>query len=77
MALKQKFLPNQIIRNKKTGEPMLVIHVYRNAIVVTDPQSKGYLADVKFILERDYNDWARDLEMIKKGETEWEYIPLY
>lgn len=73
-TVKQKFLPGQIIRHKQTGQPLYVLHVYRIATIVIDPQEKGIVFP-RVLLERDYPNYAKDDDMDKKGDS-WEYHPV-
>ena len=66
------WLPDQLIRNKQTGDALLVIHVYRNATIVADPKDIGPLVENKTLLERDYHYFARDIEMRNKDPLEYE-----
>jgi len=66
------WLPDQLIRNKKTGDALLVIHVYRNATIVADPKDLGPLITNKILLERDYHYFSRDTEMRNKDPLEYE-----
>lgn len=52
-----------IIRNAKTGQPLLVIHVYTNlATLVADPKERELQSPV-LLLQRDYCRYAKDIDM--------------
>jgi hypothetical protein len=74
------WLPNQIIRNRNTGEPLLVIHVYRNCTIVVDTKDKNTLITPMALLEREYHYYTRDGDMRNKDEVnyekEWFYKPV-
>jgi hypothetical protein len=59
----QKYLPDQVIRHKKTGKPVLVVHVYRNATIVADLEDPNSPTKIMTILIRDYGDWFPDEKM--------------
>lgn len=63
---------NTFIRNRSTGQPLLVIHVFRNATLVVDPQNQEQFATPKALLERDYHYWARDTDMKNQDEVNYE-----
>jgi len=66
------WLPDQTIRDKRTGEPLLVIHVYRNCTMVVDLKDQEPLITPKALLERDYHYFSRDIEMRNKDPLEYE-----
>jgi hypothetical protein len=57
------FTPGQIIRNKKTGKPYLIIFMPETAILVVDLESKDDPVPLRAILPRDIRYYARDLDM--------------
>ena len=69
-----------VIRNKETGKPMLVVHVFtRFATMAVDLEDKNTPSIPLVILMRDYNSWALDVEMdyVKKNNNyQWQYSPL-
>lgn len=55
---------NDVIRNKITGKPLLVIHIYRFvATIVVDLEENKTPSSMFVLLPRDYDKFAVDNEM--------------
>lgn len=53
----------EVIRNRKTNTPMLVLHVFiKVCTLVMDLTSKDGLAVPQVIMPKDYSDWGTDQE---------------
>ena len=61
----QRYHPNKIIRNKTTGKPLLIAHVYRTCAIVIDPTDRD-LPIPHILLERDYDQWAEEKDFDDK-----------
>ena len=69
------WLPDELIRNKKTGDPLLVLRVYRTSTVVTDQCQNGNqpgLCTGYYLLRKDYHYYARDTDMKNKDPLDYE-----
>ena len=74
-----------LIRNKQTGKPLLVIWINHVCIFVIDPTSKIDPSPMQVILQRDYCHWTNDIDMecTKRNEVynedikKWEYKPVF
>ena len=69
-----RFKPGEIIRNKRTGKPYLVVYICRVSVLVIDPQLNGDPLNLFAILFRDWDRYKRDIEM--KCTTTKQYIPF-
>jgi hypothetical protein len=72
---------NDIIRNKETGHPYLVIHVSKAvATILVDLQDNEPLPITRLLLARDYAKYTLDLNMEAKSTLsdtiQWNYNPL-
>lgn len=67
-----------LIRNKKTGKPMMVVHVYhRFCTMVVDLEADTDPAIQYVLLERTYADWGRDQDFQENKESDkLEYRPV-
>ena len=63
----QKYHQGTIIRNKITGKPLLVLHVYRIAVIVVDP-TEGSLPTPHVLMERDFDTWAEEKDFYSKED---------
>jgi len=61
-SLPMTFSQGQIIRNKKTGKPYLVVFTPDPAVLVIDLQLKDDPVPVRAILPRDIRFYAPDLD---------------
>ena len=79
------FHAGELIRHKKTGQPMIIMTVYPYAMIVIDPQSSLNPTPTLAILERDFDNWTNDFQMDHKEKeirmdvyiTKWQYKPVY
>jgi hypothetical protein len=54
----------QVIRNIESSKPFLVVHVFKNiGTEVFDLENSSTLINLGVILQRDYDKFARDVEM--------------
>ena len=66
---------NDIIRNRLTGKPMLVVHVYRNCTLIIDIEN-SQVNILNVIIEKDYENWSPDTDMINSSpeyDGDWKY----
>lgn len=71
------FKKGELIRNVKTGQPLLVIHVFTGiATLASDPTQPSPALPI-LILRSDYTDWVeeKDIEYLEK-KNEWLYNPV-
>ena len=77
-----KWRVNDIIRNKATGHPYLVLHVSRYYCSIVDLNTQDPLSPTWTLLQRDFDKYAsdEDMEAIKKKDEmleeriiDWEY----
>lgn len=63
-SISETWKKNDIIRNKITGKPLLVIHIYRFvATIVVDLEENKTPSSMYVLLPRDYDKYAIDTEM--------------
>lgn len=72
--MSQRYRPQQIIRHRLTGRPLLVVHVYRTCTMVVDSEDSNNPTKVMALLERDYYNWLPDEEM--KCEIDIGDVPM-
>ena len=65
----QRYLPGRLIRNKKTGQALFVVHVYRFCTIVSDP-TEANIPQLRILYERDYADWVPDEEFSCKENND-------
>lgn len=56
------FQQGQIIRNKKTGKPYLIVFTPETALLVVDLCMKDDPVPLRAILPRDFRYYARDMD---------------
>ncbi len=74
-----------IIRNKETGKPLLVIWINHYCMFVINPEQKEELKDLKILLKKDYHNYTNDLQMECEKHYEvynesiisWKYTPVH
>lgn len=67
MANIQPWKPGDMLREKITGKPFFVVHVYKTGTLISDMSWTGVVAPL-LLLPREYKDYALDDEM--------EYFPV-
>jgi hypothetical protein len=83
--MKKSLKEGDIIRNKETGKPYLVIWINHVCMFITDPEQQEELKDMKILLKKDYDKYTYDIQMecIKHYEVynesiiKWEYKPVF
>ena len=69
--------PNSVIRHRDTGVALLVVHGYRICTIVVDLNDKSPLVAPKALLEREYPNYARDVDMRNEDSVnfgkKWHY----
>lgn len=72
--------PSQIIRHRDTGQPLLVLHVYRTCTIVAPVNSTAMLVTPLVLLEREYHYFTRDTDEENTDpvnyEGHWKYHPV-
>lgn len=80
-GIRYNWKKGDIIRNKASGHPYLVLHVYKSiCTIVVDLEVNEPLAPTLSILVREYDKYTADLNMQTKrildDTIEWNYNPL-
>lgn len=65
---------NEVIRNKQTGKPYLVLHVYKHVCTIVVDLNQSGVNTPLVLLERDYADYASDRDMKQKVTEEYNTI---
>lgn len=76
-SIDEDWTREDIIRNKATGHPYKVIHVYKAlATILVDLENKSSLTSTVTLMPSGYSDYAKDRDMSVK-KNDWEYNPVY
>lgn len=83
--MKSALKEGDIIRNKKTGKPLMVIWINHVCLFVIDLQEPEELRHMMILLQKDYCRYTNDLQMECKKVHEvynesiknWTYKPVY
>ena len=69
-----RFKVGDLIRNKRSGKPYLVVFVCRVSVLVIDIELNGDPLNLFAILFRDWDKYRRDIEM--KCMTTKQFMPF-
>ena len=69
-----RFKVGDLIRNKRSGKPYLVVFTCRVSILVIDPETINDPMNLYAILFRDFEKYRRDIEM--KCMTTKQFMPF-
>jgi hypothetical protein len=66
-----KFLIGEIIRNKRTNKPYLILNIIYQRLFVSELEDKNNPTPILVILERDIKNYEKDIDL--ECETKWLY----
>lgn len=66
---------NDVIRNKQSGHPYLILHVSRFYLTVIDLEDNNKMVLPLVILSRNFDEYAIEHNMELK-KNKWEYKPV-
>ena len=80
-----KWRVNDVIREKTTGHPFLVLHIYKfMCTIIVDLEDHTPLRPMLTLLPERYDEYATDWEMKaeekKRGDSvdlDWKYSPIF